>query len=164
MEFWIQKSKLKNNTKVGFHFQATTEWHFQGCLPSQPTALCWLCWALQDISSVWCGSWAGQGGPAARGQKEEGRWKRSPRLIAAALEGRTAGARGGNEKEMWDVPRDCSESCVFFFFQPVLLQVALFASFLPVSSSLSPSYLIIYTPGSSSLCPHCLSFTETLQR
>lgn len=37
MEFWIQESKLKNNTKVGFHFQATTEWHFQRCLPNQPT-------------------------------------------------------------------------------------------------------------------------------
>lgn len=39
MGFWIQKSKLKNNTKVGFHFQATTEWHFQCCLPNEPTVV-----------------------------------------------------------------------------------------------------------------------------
>lgn len=56
MEFWIQKYKLRNNTKVGFHFQATTEWHFQCCLPNLPTVLCWLCQALQDSSSVCSGS------------------------------------------------------------------------------------------------------------
>lgn len=116
MGFWIQKSKLKNNTKVGFHFQATTEWHFQCCLPNEPTVLCWLCQDLQDSSRVCCGS--GQGAPAAWGQKEMGRWRRPPRLIA--------GSRGGNEKEMWDAPGDCSEKCGFSFFQPVLLQVNLF--------------------------------------
>lgn len=32
MEFWIQKSKLENNTEVGLHFQTTTDWHFKCCL------------------------------------------------------------------------------------------------------------------------------------
>lgn len=54
MEFWIQKYKLKNNTKVGFHFQATTEWHFQHSLPNLPTVLCWLGWLSRtaEVSAV----------------------------------------------------------------------------------------------------------------
>lgn len=51
-----------------------------------------------------------------------GRWK-----ISLQAHCRAAGTRGANEKETWNDPGEFSEKCIFFFFQPVLLQVTLFS-------------------------------------
>lgn len=188
MEFWIQKSKLENNTKVGLHFQATTDWHFKCYFFNEPIPLQGLCRA------PWCmnkGQRAGRAGGAAAGAgaqgwgggedppgslQQEGVWsptgcgaKRpvlslglccgpasraelilplrpepvcisktefccpSPEFLQRWVQSQSAirdmwgrgtvwqkererwamGPMGKDEKVIWDVPKGCSEKCVF---------------------------------------------------
>lgn len=58
------------------------------------------------------------------------------------------GARGGDEKAMWPVPRGCSEKRGFFFLQPVLLQDTL--------PPLCPSPRVLDVPAGRSPSPSSL--------